>query len=233
MKFLTRIMAVAVLAVCPQVLMADFSQDFDDITNLPGWSQQNLSTSPGGAYFQGNPDVFSAHIGAANSYIGANFNSTSGGGTDIISNWLITESDTIVNGATFSFFTRVTTGSGFPDRLELRMSTNGASTNVGTLPTDVGDFTNLLVSVNPNLQGPAPLGYPDTWTQFTATITGLAGPTTGRFAFRYFVTNGGPIGANSNFIGIDTVSFTAIPEPTSILLVSGLLMGCCLQRRRR
>lgn len=48
--------------------------------------------------------------------------------------------------------------------------------------------------------------YPTSWTKFTATVSGLAGPTSGRVAFRYFVTNGGPSGANSDYIGIDEFS---------------------------
>jgi hypothetical protein len=59
--------------------------------------------------------------------------------------------------------------------------------------------------VNPTL---AVGGYPEVWTQFTATVTGAPAPTCGRFAFRYYVTNGGPSGSNSNYIGLDLVEFT-------------------------
>ena len=48
-------------------------------------------------------------------------------------------------------------------------------------------------------------GYPNVWTQYTVTISGVPTATTGRFALRYFVENGGPSGANSNYIGIDTL----------------------------
>ena len=44
----------------------------------------------------------------------------------------------------------------FADRLELRLSTNGASTNVGTTTTSVGDFTTLLLTVNPLLDRQLP-----------------------------------------------------------------------------
>ncbi len=85
-----------------------------------------------------------------------------------------------------------------PDRLQVRYSTNGASTNVGTLATDVGDFTNLALDINPTL---AVGGYPETWTQFTLTAADITAAGTGRIAFRYFVTDGGPSGNNSNYIG--------------------------------
>ena len=39
------------------------------------------------------------------------------------------------------------------------------------------------------------------------TVTGVATATLGRLAFRYFVENGGPTGANSDYIGIDTFVF--------------------------
>jgi hypothetical protein len=89
--------------------------------------------------------------------------------------------------------------------LQVRLSTSGDSTNVGEAATDVGDFTTLLLDINPTYQV---FGYPATWTQFTVTISGLSGPTSGRFAFRYFVENGGPDGDNSYIIGIDTLTYT-------------------------
>src|SRR2546428_3306592 len=48
-----------------------------------------------------------------------------------------------------SFYTRTVDMPSFPDRLQVRMSTNGASSNVGTTATDVGDFTTLLLDINP------------------------------------------------------------------------------------
>jgi hypothetical protein len=183
-----------------------FTQGFDDITTLPaaGWVQTNHSQPIGTTnWFQGNATVFPGQTGGATSYIGANFNN--GSGTATISNWLLTPPATLVNGATLNFWTRTIDAPAFPDRLEVRMSTAGNSSNVGTTATDVGDFTTVLLTVNPNL---TLTGYPNVWTQFNVTVTGVATPTLGRLAFRYFVTNGGPGGANSDYIGIDTVVFT-------------------------
>jgi hypothetical protein len=181
------------------------SEGFEDITTLVpgGWFMQNNSTSQGSTnWFQGNIDVFPAQSGSDSSYIGANFNNTTGSST--ISNWLLTPSMTINNGDVLKFWTRCPEGSEFPDRLEVRLSTNGTSTNVGTGPTAVGDFTTLLQSINPNLDVG---GYPEVWTEFTITISGLEGPTTGRVGFRYYVTVAGPSGVNSDFIWIDTLSY--------------------------
>jgi len=185
----------------------DWTEGFEDIATLPGagWSLQNQSDPLGTTdWFQGNDTVFPAHEGPATSYIGANFNNTTGG-TGIISNWLLTPEIELNEGATISFWTRTGDGSTWADRLEVRMSTNGASTDVGTGATDVGDFTELLVSVNENLD---PTGYPQTWTEYVVEVTGVPSGATGRIGFRYFVTDAGPSGTNSNYIGIDTVSVT-------------------------
>ncbi|HEY9248005.1 MAG TPA: choice-of-anchor J domain-containing protein, partial [Rariglobus sp.] len=121
-----------------------------------------------------------------------------------ISNWLQTPAVTIANGDVLTFYTRKPAPDSYADRLEIRLSTNGTSTDIGAGGTSVGDFTTLVLSINPTLS----LGvYPTGWTQYTVTISGLAAPVQGRLAFRYFVTSGGPSGANSDYIGIDTVSY--------------------------
>src|SRR5690606_28811457 len=134
-----------------------------------------------------------------------NYSSATGNGT--ISNWLITPVMTLENGDIISFYTRkggTGTGTIYPDRLELRISTNGAaSVTPSGGATNVGDFTTLAVSVNPNLN---PTDYPFTWTQYTYTVTGLTGPTDSKLALRYFVTNGGTTGSNSDIIAIDALS---------------------------
>src|SRR5580765_619231 len=180
------------------------SEGFDDITNLPDWAMINHSEPLGLTdWFQGNDVVFPAHSGASTSYIGANFNNTSDG---TISNWLLTPVVTIQNGSDITFWTRTVMPSNFPDRLQIRASTAGDSTNVGTSSTDVGDFTHLLLDINSTY---TLHGYPEDWTAFTATVSDVPTAMTGRFAFRYFVEDGGPDGANSNYIGIDDACVTA------------------------
>jgi hypothetical protein len=171
---------------------------------LPNWVAVNNSTSIGTTgWFQGSSATFTSQAGAPTAYIAANYNSTTN--SDDISNWLISPNLTFKNGDVISFYTRTVSAPAFPDRLQVRLSTNGASTNVGSGPTGIGDFTNLLLDINPTLTAS---GYPNVWTQYTLTLTGLSGPTSGRFAFRYYVTNGGPSGANSDYIGIDTLVYT-------------------------
>lgn len=203
--------------VAPAADPDDVTEGFDDITTLPtnDWFAQNNSEPLGLTdWFQGNPAVFVAQAGADEAYIGANFNNTSDVGT--ISNWLVMPTQTLKDGDVLSFWTRTATGSSWPDRLQVRMSTSGTSTNVGITSADVGDFTTLLLDINPTLTVG---GYPEDWTQYVITLTGITTATPGRLAFRYYVTGGGPSGNNSNYIGIDTVTFTQTP-PLSVDLVA-------------
>ncbi len=211
------------LALCAAPVFAQsFSEEFEDITTLvgSGWAFDNnstgvgttswappaveMTTRAGETDFQGNVTVFPSYSGTG--YIADNYNATTGAST--ISDWLITPAVTIQNGDTVSFWTRGPDTSTFPDRLQLRMSLAGTSVNCGTLPEDLGDFTTLLLDINPTL---VVGGYPNVWTQYSVTISGVAAPTQGRFAFRYYVTNGGPSGANSDYIGVDLFEYNALP----------------------
>ncbi|MDH4473029.1 MAG: choice-of-anchor J domain-containing protein [Fluviicola sp.] len=217
-----------VLALTPfaNVNAQAFTENFDNITLLAGggWTLSNVSTPVGATGWTQGPAIsgggpFDAFNGATNAYISANFNNT--GSTGTISNWLVTPLRTFKNGDVITFYTRKAVPDTYADRLEVRLSTNGASANVGS-GAAVGDFTTLLLSVNPALV----LGvYPTTWTQYTITISGLAAPTSGRIGFRYFVTGGGSLGANSDFIGLDNIIYTPYVCPTFTLTAAGPLLS--------
>jgi hypothetical protein len=202
------------------------SEDFDDISALPGgWAMVNISAPAGSTgWFQGNPGIFTAQQGADDAYIGANFLNADFGGN--VSNWLLTPVVNVRNGDTLSFYTRTEIGAPFPDRLEVRLSANGASGDVGGTDTSVGDFTTLLLSINPGL---AFGGYPEDWTAYSVVVSGLGGATDARLAFRYSVED---TNVNGNYIGIDTVRLEQrVAEPSSILLF--LLGAAGLSRKRR
>jgi len=184
-----------------------------------GWFQTNQS-NPVGASTWNVPTTAvtafasGAQSGAALSYAIVNFNSTTGAGD--ISNWLISPIVSLQNGDIITFYTRTVTPNAnptpantFPDRLELRLSTNGAFTaNPSAGELDLADFTTLCTSVNPNLLLTGAGSYPGVWTQYSYTVTGLTGPTDSKLAFRYWVIDGGPTGANSNIIALDTFDVT-------------------------
>ena len=208
-----------------------FSESFDVITGTPAatsytltadnaWEVRNFSAPTGATnWFQGNATVFSSQAGPANGYVGVNYQTTTG--ANAINTFLMSQVRTFNNGDTISFFTRtVTNPAQFPDRLHVKLSTNGSGT------ADADSATTLL-TVNPGLTG---ADYPGVWTGYTATISGLSGPTAGRFAFNYELPDGGPLGNNSDYIGIDTVRYTAVPEPASM---TALGLGALAMIRRR
>lgn len=210
----------AVLALALAALPVKAQQLVESFANVPAlfsgsWVQMNRSnpapdevTALNG-FAQGFAPHFPAQGGAPGQYAQVSWRSTTSLLTGTISNWMITPALNLFNGMQVTFYTRTFT-SPHADRLQLRMSTNGSSTNVGSLPTDVGDFGTLLLDVNPTL---ASGGFPTTWTLQTATVSGLAGPTTGRLAFRYFVTGAGAGNgptAPGNYVGIDTLTVTPV-----------------------
>jgi hypothetical protein len=153
---------------------------FDNLSNPPPGS-----TSPTGFWAQGIPGLGgfgdNAQAGPANSFITATFESglTSG---SAVSDWLLTPELTFENGSIITFFTEESPlNTTVPNRLQVRLSLNGASTDVGTQPPGIGsvqpsfgDFTTLLADINPTYQVPPAAGaYPATWTKETFTISGL------------------------------------------------------------
>lgn len=179
------------------------------------WHARNVSTPVGTTGWFNNPGVFATHSGAGQ--LNANFNNTTGANT--IDNYMMSPVRTFSAGDTISFWTRTVDAPFFPDRLILKLSTAGASVNAA-------DFSTTLLTVN---NGLTTGGYPNVYTQFSVT---LASGGTGRFAFNYNVPSGGPAGANSDFIGIDDVQYTAVPEPAS-MAVLGLGVAALLRRRRK
>lgn len=215
-----------------------FSDGFE--TGAPGWLTVNLSDNhiSGNEWSitqgisDGTTDVVLPHSG--DWIASADFTSI-GRDSGTISNWFISPVITqLHNGDKFSFYTTTAPGSDFPDRMEVRLSTSGSSTNVGGDTTSVGDFTKVLTTINPTL---AVGGYPENWTLVTLTVSGLSSVVDGRLAFRYFVTDGGPTGNNSSAIGVDDFRYTAVspvPEAESIaMLLAGLGVLAGVQRRRQ
>lgn len=192
-------------------------EQFNSTTFPPtDWNQSNTSSPIGadtnwtrGYPANANPSgLFEAKSPDALSFASANFNNIDGAGD--ISNWLLTPFVTANNGDSLQFWTRTTSfgGTYYPDRLQVRWA-NSNSSNVGNSAATVGDFSTLLLDINPAYSvEDQPTGYPHAWTKITIIVTGLAASgESGRFAFRYFVEDGGPTGANSAVIGIDDVSF--------------------------
>ena len=192
------------------------TQGFDDQNHgVPlGWFGNNLSSPLGfGNWFPGNIPEFPPQGG--NSYTGADKFSASASENSTISNWMMSPVVDLRNGGRISFYTRTVSNPVRPDRLQLRLSVNGDSTDVGQSEFSVGDFSTLLLDINPDY---STSGYPSAWTRYDVDITGISEPAYGRIAFRYFVEHGGPTGPNSDYIGLDSFSYDAgtcvSPSPT-------------------
>lgn len=178
-----------------------------------------LRSSPEGftGVFQGVPPDgmgggggFTAHMGPDNSYMAVSFtNAGSFTLNDVISTWMISPPLEFEEGDVLSFYTRTVNLSTFPDRLDLRLSSNGDSVNVGSNAFTFGDFTTSLMTINDGLMMG---GYPEEWTKFEYEFTNTE-PFLGRFAFHYFIED---LSANANGIGIDTLAFGEV-DPDCLL----------------
>lgn len=213
MNLTTHLVGLLAAAASSVVLGAPLlSEGFNDIATLPGdgWVLINDSAPPGSTgWFQGIPALLPAAAGPADSYIAANFNNAAFGGA--VSNWLLTPQLDLSNGELLNFSLRLL-GDGVQDRVEVYLSGSGAS-------AALGDFS-LLSAYSSDV---------DTgWAALSVVLSGLSAPASGRFAFRYVVDD---TSLNGNYIGIDNVSVSAIPEPGTAALV--LLGGVVLLRSCR
>lgn len=208
-----------------EVVSDDFSysEPFDSIQKVinNGWRAINRSNPAGdenwqqGSYIADNikGGPFFSNIPAHSSTASANEYAlcpyTVGDGLSEINCWLVTPALNMRNGDRFSFWTRTSTPVSFPDRMQVWMNVTNDGINVGSGPSNTGDFTKLLLDINPNLTA---TGYPTTWTKYEFTISGLPYPSYKklRIGFRYFVQEGGPSGSNSNEIGIDDFEFVSV-----------------------
>ena len=175
----------------PLILQSDATPLFLDDMNgdntlagiqARGWVFADVDGAGTSTVFQGNPAVFSAYEGPTTGYIGENYNGAFNGGL-LIDQWLISPPVAVSAGDTLKFWHRSPDGSTFPDPLQVWVSTTG-----GTTPAA---FDVQLASFMGSTAG---------WLQFVGNF-----PTTGtvRFAVRYYTTNGGPAGAQSDFVGLD------------------------------
>ncbi len=217
-QVLARLLPLTIATLAAGAAVAQpLTENFDDVSALAaaGWVV-SVNGSPAGltGWFQGNPAVFSSQSGVASSYVAANLNGAAFGGN--VSTWLISPTlSNLQNGEVLSFYTRTEPSAPAADRLEVRLSLNGSSTNVGATDASVGDFTLLALTVNPALTVG---GYPTIWTRFAVTLSGLpAGPSTGRIAFRHAVPD---TATNADVIAIDTLNLTLPCPPPPPLVVS-------------
>ena len=231
--------AAVLLGAATAAQAQSFTEGFDNLGGqLPaGWLGVNNSSQSafGGQAVPWSVQPFAfLQTGLLSPHTGDGFavatfgSSTALNGT--LSNWLVTpEIMSLKNGDQFSFWTRTVPVSTFADRLEVRLSTAGASADVGSSETSVGAFTTLLLTINPTLTAGS---YPTTWQQFTVTLSGLNAPVDGRLALRHFVSGAGQNGTNGNVVTIDDFAYVAaVPEPAHYAMLAAGLLVIALRRR--
>jgi hypothetical protein len=224
-----------------------FSEGFANVAGLSaqGWAFVNnsfVAPVPPTLWDQGNvlTTGIPSHMGGPDDYVAVDFDSvdppSQSNPNSCISNYLMLPVRTYNNGDVINFWSRKAASSSFPDRMQVRFSPNGASTNVGGTVAGngtggIGDFTTLLLEINPMQVGIGnPGAYPEVWTNYNIVMSGLGGPTSGRLAFRYFVVD---ISVNADVIAVDTLTITPIPEPASLTLMGIAALGLTRWIRKR
>jgi hypothetical protein len=203
--------AITFAAASAQAQTVLLDENFDNVAGLEasGWLFQNESfpsASSNAPWDQGNLGIFDSQSSAG--YIAANFLSAPAGG--FIDNLLITPYFSLATDVVLSFWARADIVGGFSDSFAVL---------AGITPSG-GDEGVLQVLANTVANG--------SWTKYSVTLAGQGAGTIGRFAFEYF----GDADA-SNYIGIDTVTVTAVPEPGTYALMALGLAAIALSRRRR
>jgi hypothetical protein len=163
-----------------------FFDDFNGDNSVAGLEARGytvLNNDGGGTqppFFQPDGTVFTAYEGPATGFVASNYQGANG---FLIDQWLISPPITVTAGDTLSFWHRSPDGNVFDDSIYVKYSTTA-----GITPSDF-DVTwgRYLVSETG-------------WARWTGTF-----PTSGtiRFAIQYYITDGGPSGNNSNYIGLD------------------------------
>jgi hypothetical protein len=254
-KFLVSSLALAAVSMAVSApanaqAVTTLTEGFANVSGLSasGWAFQNnsnpgpLATTPTSNWAQGvagNP--INAQAGANASYIFVGSDSSSGdadGANGAVSNWLLTPELDLSLGGTFSFYTRTFLSNQANERLDVRLSTAGNGTNVGTSPTSVGTFTTVLQTIG-SLS--TPFAYPGALSSNNAyqQYTFVVGPTggTGRIGLNYFGNDGGQNGGTSQFVALDTASYTAaVPEPSAVLgtlMLGGFAFAGSLRKKAK
>lgn len=223
----------------PATPPASFVEEFTNVSELTskGWVLKNLSNPVGqtgwrqGRYESGTmaqykflgpvPYVgFPAYSAALSpkDFISCDVAAVNEG---TLSAWLISPVVPVREGDQIIFYTRAADDSNYPvytkDRMQVRANFSDGTINL--TDTGAGNFTRLLLDINPGYVFNDPSsgqsgGYPRSWTRYVITVDSVPGTSTAaaRFAFRYYGTDAGLQGGSTannyaTIVGIDSLSF--------------------------
>jgi hypothetical protein len=184
------------------------AEGFEDVGTLAGkgWVLKNASTPVGSTgWYQGDQAQFAALSGAANSYAAANYNNAAAGGS--LENWLITPMFSIEKGAIVSFWLRAAGADGYSDQIAF---------GFGSASGALSSFA---------LAAPVTVGT-DGWMRYAVKLG--EGTGNARFALQY--TGAADF---ANYVGVDSLMVSAVPEPSTMLSLFAGALGLALVRRRK
>ena len=191
-------------------------EDFNQVATLSasGWVLNNLSPIPGeiADWYQGVPSTLTAHAGLPSQYIAASYlNATpvDANTPSAINNWLITPTFSVEKSGTITFWANAEAFPGYSDQLAFGLS-DGSSTP--------GAF-----SLNPVFTVPT-----GGWTRYVLNFAGMGKGAVARFGIQYSGDT-----STSNFVGVDSLLITAVPEPGTMMMFGAGLVGLMAARRRR
>jgi PEP-CTERM motif len=186
---------------------------------------------------------------SGSNWIGTSFQSGTIGVGHVVSDWMILPTMTFQPDGSLTFFTISTGSDDFPDRLQVLLSLNGSSSNVGSAgsTSNFGDFTNLLLDINPNYSTTytpgTNNGYPNLgansaqkYVEYSVPNLGQFAGDTGRIAFHYFLTDTSTQGSDIAVDDISVNNIVTVPEPSTLMLLCGgavILAACVFRHRRR
>ena len=186
---------------------------------------------------------------SGSNWIGAGFQSGTVGSGNVVSDWMILPTMTFQQAASLTFFTISTTSNIFPDRLQVLLSLNGTSSNVGPAgsTSNFGDFTKVLLDINQNYSPTYTTGtnngYPNLgansaqkYVEYSVPNLGqLFAGDTGRIAFHYFLTDTSTQGSDIAVDDISVNNIVTVPEPSTLALLCGgaVILAVCVFRHRR
>jgi len=185
-----------------------FSQSFETLADAQtqGWVFTNRSDFTGSGWRVRSNTIFYGDAPFdGTKLLYSNYAANTTGAVGNISDWAISPARIFQNGDKISFYA-LSNGAndGYPDRIQLRLNLFNTSAFIDTFSTDVGHFTIPLIDINANYSTD-PAKFPTVWTKYTATITGLNKPDSGRFAIRYYMELNG--GANGDEVAVDKVEY--------------------------
>lgn len=232
MRSLKCVAAAAVLAVAGSSAMAAdevlLSEGFENLTSLfdpianggGGWSRYNFSDNKvGDGWVQGVDDAlhFPAQAGSNGSYIASGYfiQDDTVNPIGAADGLVLTKAVSLAKPTQLSFWTRTIAGNAYGETLYVGYALGNAI------------FTDYLSVINEEATAGV---YPEGWSKYTVNLGAQGTGVTGRFLFEYYIQD---ISFAGNYVGLDSVTIAAVPEPGTWLLMGlGVAALAGFARRR-